>query len=144
MSTHLHQIVLVHTTLDMFVCLCISLNVLGGVQNRWSTEQVEYRTGGVQNRWSTEQVEYRTGGVQNRWGTEQVEYRTGGVQNRWSTEQVGYRTGGVQNRWSTEQLAATHSYYIVPKRVSATFTGCDSPVPPTILLMYKNTLQCVL
>ena len=25
--------VLVHTTLDMFVCLCTSLNVLGGVQN---------------------------------------------------------------------------------------------------------------
>ena len=61
MSTPLHQIVLVHTKLDTFVCLCISLNVLGGVQNRWSTEQVEYRTGGVQNRWSTEQVEYRTG-----------------------------------------------------------------------------------
>ena len=53
-------IVLVHTKLDTFVCLCTSLNVLGGVQNRWSTEQVEYRTGGVQNRWSTEQVEYRT------------------------------------------------------------------------------------
>ena len=98
MSTPLHQIVLVHTTLDMFVCLCISLNVLGGVQNRWSTEQVEYRT------------------------------------------------GGVQNRWSTEQVAATHSYYIVPKRVSATFTGCVSPVPPTIIkLMYASTwVQCTL
>ena len=32
-STPWHTNVLVHTTLDMFVRLCTSLNVLGGVQN---------------------------------------------------------------------------------------------------------------
>ena len=35
-----------------YVCVFVHITECA----RWSTEQVEYRTGGVQNRWSTEQL----------------------------------------------------------------------------------------
>ena len=48
-------------------------------------------------------------------------------------------------RWSTEHhQGRCVPLLLAPKVVSATFTGGVSPVPPTILLMYASTLQCVL
>ena len=38
----------------------------GGVDNRWSGQQVEWTTGGVDNKRSGQQEEWTTGGVDNR------------------------------------------------------------------------------